>query len=77
MRKLMLTSTVAALVLAGMTLQVSAQNQSHRAACIRALNHSTSLVKKAACDGSTGYCGCGPGWVSACAPRCCHCVPCY
>ena len=28
-------------------------------------------------NGMTGGCGCGPGWISACAPRCCRCVPCY
>jgi hypothetical protein len=38
---------------------------------------STPFVKQAACNGRTGYCGCGPGWISACAPRCCRCVPCY
>ena len=39
--------------------------------------NATPFVKQAACNGRTGYCGCGPGWVSACVPRCCRCVPCY
>jgi hypothetical protein len=30
----------------------------------------------AACNGHTGACGCGPGFVSACRHYCCHCRPC-
>ncbi len=78
MRKLTMVLTAAALVLGAMTLQASAQNQHYTgAACTPALTNASPIIKKAACDGSTGYCGCGPGWVSACAPRCCRCVPCY
>jgi Bacterial capsule synthesis protein PGA_cap len=32
--------------------------------------------RQAACNGRTGRCGCGAGWVSACGNRCCRCVPC-
>ena len=77
MRKLNLTLTVTALLLGAMAVQATAQNQQRGATCIRALKNATLIVKPAACDGSTGYCGCGPGWISACAPRCCRCVPCY
>jgi hypothetical protein len=41
------------------------------------LKNPTAFVKRAACNGTTGSCGCGPGWVTACPNRCCHCVPCY
>jgi hypothetical protein len=77
MRKFTVTLTVVALVLGAMASQASAQQQLNGAACFRALKNATSIVKPAACNGETGYCGCGPGWVSACAPRCCRCVPCY
>jgi hypothetical protein len=69
MRKLTMTSTAVVLVLGAMTLQASAQSQHCGAASIPALKNATPIVKKAACNGTTGYCGCGPGWISACAPR--------
>ncbi len=77
MRKFALTLTAVALVLGAMASQASAQQQLRGAACFQALKNASPIVKPAACGGGTGYCGCGPGWVSACAPRCCRCVPCY
>src|ERR1700730_2843995 len=77
MRKLTVTLTAAALLLGTMALQASAQTQQRGAANINALRNATPIVTPAACYGGTGYCGCGPGWVSACSPRCCRCVPCW
>jgi hypothetical protein len=74
MRKLMLTLAAAALVLGTMAVQASAQQQ-RGAACIAALKNATPIVKEANCRGGTGACGCGPGFISACRHRCCHCVP--
>ena len=76
MRKLTITLTAAALVLGAMALQASAQTQLCGANSILALKNATPIVKLASCRGFTGGCGCGPGWISACAPRCCRCVPC-
>jgi hypothetical protein len=73
-----MTLTAAALLLGAMALQASAQNQQRGAAQIpAALKHATPIVTPAACYGGTGYCGCGPGWITSCAPRCCRCVPCW
>jgi hypothetical protein len=78
MRKFTVTLTAAALVLGTMGLTASAQEQLRGAASIHALKNATPIVRLAACNGATGVCGCGPGWVSACAPRgCCRCVPCW
>jgi hypothetical protein len=77
MRKLTMTLTAAALLLGTMAMQASAQNQQRGAAHIYALRNATPIVTPTACNGGTGYCGCGPGWISACAPRCCRCVPCW
>jgi hypothetical protein len=77
MRKLTMTLTAAMLLLGTMAMQASAQNQHRGAADIHALKNATPIVKQAACGGGTGYCGCGHGWVSACSPRCCRCVPCW
>jgi hypothetical protein len=71
-RKVTLTLSAVALVL--MAAQASAQNQQRGAACI--LELTTSIITPVACNGRTGACGCGPGWISACAPRCCQCVRC-
>jgi hypothetical protein len=76
-RKLTMTLTAAAVLLGPMALQANAQNQQRGAATIHALKNATPIVTPAACNGGTGYCGCGPGWISACAPRCCRCVPCW
>jgi hypothetical protein len=76
MRRLTMTLTAAMLVLGTMT--ASAQTQAPGAASFLAqLKNMTPIVKQAACNGRTGRCGCGPGFVSACgAYRCCRCVPC-
>ncbi len=78
MRKITMTLAAAALVFGTMTVMASAQTQQPAAAGIHGLKNATPIVKLAACNGWTGACGCGPGWISACAPRgCCRCVPCY
>ena len=76
MRSLAMSLMVAAGVLAAMALQANAQSQRGGAACINSLKNATPIIKLVACTGRTGVCGCAPGWVSACAPRCCKCVPC-
>jgi len=77
MRKLTITLSAVVLVLGAMASSASAQNQHSGAASLHALKNATPIVTKAACGGGTGYCGCGPGWVSACAPGCCRCVRCW
>jgi hypothetical protein len=77
MRKVAMTLSAAVLVLGALALPASAQNEQRGAASIHALRNATPIVRQAACNGGTGYCGCGPGCISACAPRCCRCVPCY
>ena len=42
-----------------------------------ALKNATPIVTLAACNGRTGGCGCGPGWITSCPGGCCRCVPCY
>jgi len=76
MRSLAMSLMVAAGVLAALALPVSAQSQRGGAACINSLKNATPIVKLVACRGRTGACGCGPGFVSSCWPRCCKCVPC-
>jgi len=77
MKKIAMTVMAAAFALGAMGLAANAQIQRSNAVClISTMKNSTSIVKNAGCYGGTGYCGCGPGWVSACAPRCCRCVPC-
>jgi hypothetical protein len=76
MQKLTLTLTAVMLVLGAMAFQASAQNQQRGAGIILALKNATPIVKLAACNGRTGRCGCGAGFVSACGNRCCRCVPC-
>jgi hypothetical protein len=78
MRKFTLTLAAMALVLAAMTMTAGAQSQLRGADTLHALKNATPIVRLAACNGGTGACGCGPGWISACAPRgCCRCVPCW
>jgi len=67
-RKVTMTVTAAALLLGTVALQASAQNQQRGAASIHALRNATPIVTPAACYGGTGYCGCGPGWISAYSP---------
>jgi hypothetical protein len=77
MRKLTMTLTAAVLVLGTMAMTASAQTQWLGAASLHAqLRNATPIVKLVACNGTTGACGCAPGWVSRCANRCCRCVPC-
>lgn len=76
MRRTSKIFAVSMLALAALTLPAEAQSQSVAGACSRAVKALNMSVKEAACNGGTGYCGCGPGWVSACAPRCCECVRC-
>jgi len=73
MRKLTVTFAAAALVLGNMALQANAQNQHHGAAVLK---NATPIVTLAACSGTTGHCGCGAGWVSACGDQCCQCRRC-
>ena len=61
MRKLTGTLAAAALMLGAMASQASAQSQQRGAACIGAFRNATPIVTLAACNGATGYCGCGPG----------------
>jgi hypothetical protein len=76
MRKLTITLTATVLMLG--TLQASAQNQQSGAASMHTLKNATPIVKLAACNGTTGAYGCGPGWVRRCGPfGRCACVPCY
>jgi hypothetical protein len=65
MRELTITLATAALVLGAMALPASAQNQQRGAASFHTLKNATPIVRQAACNGGTGYCGCGPGWISA------------
>jgi hypothetical protein len=77
MKKLVLTLSTAVFVLGALAMPASTQTEQRGAASIHALRNATPIVKPAACNGGTGYCGCGPGWIGACAPRCCRCVPCW
>jgi hypothetical protein len=77
MKKFALTLSAVVLVFGTLALPASAQAEQRGAAGVYKLRNATPIVKQAACNGATGYCGCGPGWISACAPRCCRCVPCY
>jgi hypothetical protein len=81
MRKITLILTAVVVALGAMTLHASAQNQQHTASIILALRgapppNATPIVTLAACNGTTGHCGCGPGWVSACGNTCCGCRRC-
>ena len=76
MGKFTMTLTAVALVLGTMALPAGAQQQQCGAASLHALKNATPIIKHVGCSGGTGYCGCGSGWISACAPRCCRCVPC-
>jgi hypothetical protein len=62
-----------------MAIAASAQTQAPGAASFHAqLHNATPIVKQAACNGTTGSAGCGPGWVRACGPYGgnCRCVRC-
>jgi hypothetical protein len=76
MRKLTMTLTAAALMLGTMAISANAQTAAG-AASLHAQIHNATMFRHAACNGFTGGCGCAPGWISACANRCCRCVRCY
>jgi hypothetical protein len=77
MRKLRKTAAATMLVLGTMAMMASAQAQWQGAAKLHApLQNATPIITQVACNGHTGACGCGRGWVSACRDRCCRCVPC-
>jgi hypothetical protein len=75
--KKLITLTAATLMLGAMAISASAQMQHKGANGLNTLKNATPIVRLAACNGWTGGCGCGPGWISACGNRCCRCVPCY
>jgi hypothetical protein len=77
MRKLTMTLMAAAFALGAMALQANALNLNRGAICTyNSLKNATPIVTHVACNGWTGACGCGPGFISACRDRCCRCVPC-
>jgi hypothetical protein len=77
MTKFAMILTASVLVLGAMTATGGAQTQWMGASRLQAqLKNATPIVKEVACNGRTGHCGCGAGWISACGNRCCHCVPC-
>jgi len=64
MKKLTVTLTAAVLVLGTTAITANAQTQALGAASFHAqLKNATLIIKKAACNGTTGVYGCGPGWV--------------
>jgi len=78
MKKLKITLAIVTFALAAMAIPASAQYQLPGVIGLHtALKNATPIVKEAACNGWTGRCGCGPGWVSACRYRCCGCVRCW
>jgi len=79
MRRLTMTLAAASLVLGSMALTANAQTQGLGAAGVHAqLQNATPIVRQAACNGTTGAYGCGPGWVRACdGYGHCRCVHCY
>jgi hypothetical protein len=78
MRKLTMALTAAALVLGTMAITADAQTQAPGAASLHAqLQNATPIITHAACNGTTGGYGCGPGWVRACDGfGHCRCVRC-
>jgi hypothetical protein len=77
MRKLTVTLMAGMLMLGTMATTAGAQTQWLGAKSLSAqLKNATPIATPAACNGRTGHCGCGAGWISACGNRCCRCVPC-
>jgi hypothetical protein len=77
MRRLTIGLTVMLLAVGTIPITVEAQTQWLGAKSLHAqLKNATPIIKEAACNGRTGHCGCGAGFISACGNRCCHCVPC-
>jgi hypothetical protein len=79
MRKLTMILAAAMLVLGttAMTTVAHAQPMGASSVC-QAVKNFTPFIKEAACNGRTGHCGCGAGWISSCpgSGHCCKCVPC-
>jgi hypothetical protein len=66
---------VCALLLGAMVEQTSAQTQALGAANIHTqIRNATPIIKKAACNGTTGAYGCGPGLIWSSSVH--ACVPC-
>ena len=77
MRKLTMTLTAAVLMLGTMAMTASAQTQAPGMASFHAqLKNATPIVKQAACNGTWGAYGCGPGFTRRCGPYRCWCGPC-
>jgi hypothetical protein len=78
MRKLTMILTAAALMLGTLAIAANAQTQAPGAASLHAQIHNfTPIIKQAACNGTWGAYGCGPGWVRRCGYWGCRCMPCY
>lgn len=79
MKKVAMMMLIVIFSIGTLTWSSSAQTENRGAAIIHSLAKANPIVKPAACyfmGGGTGYCGCGPGWTSACGLRCCRCVRC-
>ncbi len=79
MKRFTVTMTAAALALGSIAITANAQTQAPGAASFHAqLQNATPIIKRVACNGTTGVHGCGPGWVWACGPQGgnCRCVRC-
>jgi hypothetical protein len=80
MRKHTMTLGAALLVLGAMTATASAQAPILGASPLgEQLKNATPVIKQAACNGTTGVYGCGPGWIWRCNRwgHRCRCVPCW
>jgi hypothetical protein len=76
MRKLTMTLTVVTLALGTMAVAANAQTQSLIAGSLRAQAQNFTPITKAACNGTWGRYGCGPGTVRYCRGGRCWCGPC-
>ena len=75
MQNLTKALTVSAVLLGAIAVQASAQTQTQGAANLRAqIRNATPIIEKAACNGTTGSYGCGPGLTWSSSVR--ACVPC-
>jgi len=64
MKRLVMKLTAAALTSAVLAISANAQTLSYSAASFHAqIKNATPIIKQAACNGTTGGHGCGPGWV--------------
>jgi hypothetical protein len=76
MRRTTKIIATALLFLGALSFEANAQTMSLGSWRAQAIPNYSTPFKNAACNGWTGACGCGPGWISACRHRCCRCVPC-